>query len=258
MKTSRDSFGPNANKYSQSAVHASLIDLEQFVSWSAPLKHEIALDVATGSGNVALALAPYLRHVVAYDLTSQMLDEVRKNALNKEITGIECALGDAHSLPFESNLFDIVTLRLAMHHFAKPRLALGEINRVLKPNGRFVFADNFVPDDSTLDRQINEIETLRDPSHVRCNTLNELTTEFIDLGFEIERTDQGYLTGTEDGRMDFEEWMERIDTPYENRYLLREKFRNATPSLRDALKIIEVNGKIRFSLLRVTILARKK
>ena len=254
--TVQEMFGGHAHNYTQSAIHSSKEDLDQMVSWGSVQPQDRVLDIATGSGNVAIAFAPFVKQVVAYDLTQEMLDEVQTNCKNKAMTNITCVQGNAEELPFEDDSFDIVTLRLAMHHFFNPEIAIREIKRVLKPSGRFVFADNFVPDDEVLDFTINKIEKLRDPSHGRCQKLGELKSLFESKGFKIVQTDVGYLTGSDDGRMDFDEWMDRIGTPPENRLELRHLFESASDDLRDAMKIIYLDGKIRLSLKRVTILAQ--
>ncbi|HLF02673.1 MAG TPA: class I SAM-dependent methyltransferase, partial [Anaerolineales bacterium] len=70
----QQSFGPNAQKYAQSAVFAKGESLERLIAVTAPQPEWNALDVATGGGHTALALARHVRQVIATDITPQMLD----------------------------------------------------------------------------------------------------------------------------------------------------------------------------------------
>jgi SAM-dependent methyltransferase len=93
------------------------------------------LDVAAGSGNVAIPAAATGAHVIASDLTPELLDEGRADA---EAAGVslEWQVADAEHLPFEDNMFDAVTscvgVMFAPHHQA----AADELVRVCRPGGR--------------------------------------------------------------------------------------------------------------------------
>src|SRR5712692_7739325 len=76
----RARFGPVAVNYSRSTFHTSADRLQEVIDLAKPLKGDLALDVATGTGNTALALAPHVRRVVGLDLTREMLDGARRAA----------------------------------------------------------------------------------------------------------------------------------------------------------------------------------
>src|SRR3989442_12740909 len=106
-----------------------------------PDLEDIALDVATGTGNTAFALAPMVARVVGLDLTAQMLAEAVRLERERRVTNAVWVLGDAAALPFADASFDLYTARAAPHHFPDLEKALQEAARVLRPGGRACFID---------------------------------------------------------------------------------------------------------------------
>ncbi len=248
-------FGPVAAAYTTSVGHSDPDQLAVVVHLAAPQWTDLALDIATGAGHTALALAPHVQEVIAYDLTPAMLEETQRNAQNKGITNLRTQQGSAEQLPFADSHFEIVTVRVAPHHFADIRAAVQEMARVVKPGGRVVVVDTTVPEDEDLDQQINEIEQLRDPSHVRDYRPSEWRGLLEDAGLQISRLTVDYYT--EGGHMDFLTWTGRMRTPADVVADLETRFRQASPELIQALDIRLEEEAIRFCLPKVTIAARK-
>lgn len=248
-------FGPNAHAYTTSQGHADADALAELVKLVGPQPSDTMLDVGTGAGHTAIAFAPYVWQVVAFDLTPQMLEEVERNAAAKGITNLSTEQGAAESLPFEPGTYDLVSCRLTTHHFADLPQALGEMARVLKPGGRLIIIDTTVPEDSELDRQINEIEILRDPSHVRNYPASEWQALVSQAGLSVTHVEAGYYN--EGYKMDFYQWTKRIGTSPENVARLEGVFRQATPPLVEALQIELHDGYIGFALPRITLIAVK-
>lgn len=168
----KDVFGKNAEKYVTSESHAKGQDLPLLVEWLQPQPSWIVLDIATGGGHVAKALSPYVATVYASDLTEKMLENTASH-LNKECKNIFYIIADAENLPFLEGTFDAVTCRIAPHHFPNPRHFIEEVERVLKPGGKFLLIDNVAPEEEKLDNFMNKVEKLRDESHVSCLTISE-------------------------------------------------------------------------------------
>lgn len=252
----RGSFGPNAHAYTVSAGHANQTELEKLVERTAPNPTDVLLDIGTGAGHTAIAFAPAVRRVIAYDLTPQMLQEVERNAAAKGVTNIETQQGAAEVLPYPDAAFELVSCRLTTHHFANLPQALSEMARVLKPNGRLIIMDTTVPEDPELDRQINEIEILRDPSHVRNYPASEWRSLVEATGLKIAFVEASYYD--EGDQMDFGAWTRRIGTSPENVTRLEGLFQGASPALANALKIdLSRVGEIGFALPRITLIAVK-
>jgi len=160
-------FGERSAFYAASTVHKDPTVLKRVIELAAPRPDARALDVATGSGHTAAALAPNLANVVCVDITRQMLAQAEKMALELDIHNIDLCRANADSLPFYDNAFDIVTCRRAPHHFSDIMEALLEMRRVLRSVGRLVIDDRSVPEDDFVDSCMNELDRLHDESHVR-------------------------------------------------------------------------------------------
>lgn len=165
---SRERFAERAHEYVTSASHAGGADLEAVVRMADPRPEWVALDIATGGGHTAIALAPRVAGVVALDLTPEMLDAARGLAAERGVSGIEFVLGDAEDLPFPDASFDLVTCRIAAHHFSHVQRFADEVARVLRSGGRFVLEDQCVPQSASPAAFVNLFERLRDPSHDRA------------------------------------------------------------------------------------------
>ena len=155
-----------------STPHALGKSLERLVALTSPQKNWHALDVATGGGHVAYTFAPHVARVWATDITQEMLDMVKAEAHKRGLANIRTAYAKAEALPFEDASFDLVTCRIAPHHFDSIPQFLGEVHRVLKPGGLFALVDNVVPAGSVGD-YVNAFERFRDPSHLRAWTMEE-------------------------------------------------------------------------------------
>jgi ubiquinone/menaquinone biosynthesis C-methylase UbiE len=124
---------------------------------------ERVLDVGTGAGALALALAPLVREVVGIDLVPELLAEGRKRAP----ANVELIEADATALPFESSTFDVVSTARTLHHVPRPELVVAEMNRVLRPGGTMIVVDQLAPVDPLAAIELNVFERTRDPSTTR-------------------------------------------------------------------------------------------
>jgi ubiquinone/menaquinone biosynthesis C-methylase UbiE/catechol 2,3-dioxygenase-like lactoylglutathione lyase family enzyme len=181
----REMFGKTAEAYVASPVHASGADLNRLVELAAPSLSDRALDVSTGGGHTALALAFHVAHMTASDLTPRMLAAARDFLTASGVFNASYVIADAERLPFLDASFDLVTVRIAPHHYASLPTAVREMARVLKPGGRLVMVDNIAPDNPMLDELLNRWEKWRDPSHVREYTVGEWQSHLASAGLEI-------------------------------------------------------------------------
>lgn len=250
-------FGATAAAYTGSLVHTDPNALREVVELARPKPGDVALDIATGAGHTALALAPYVARVVAYDLTKEMLAETRRNARARGLRNVVTKQGMAEDLPFPNSNFEIITVRQAPHHYADVRKAVCEMARVAKAGARVVIVDSTSPEEASLGSQWNYIEKLRDPSHVRNYTPSEWREMITNAGLHIFSEEIRFAT--ENGRpMDFGEWVRRMKTRPEAIEELTQLFCNAAPSLVEALQI-QINGDvILFSAPVITIGALRK
>ncbi len=169
----KEQFARTSQSYLTSATHAKNIDLDIMLFLLQPHEQMSVLDVATGAGHTAMKIAPFVREVLATDLTEEMLERVEELKAKRNITNVKTMVADAEDLPFEDGAFDAVTCRIAPHHFLEIRKAVTEIGRVIKPDGLFILEDSISPLDNELDMFINTVERVRDRTHIRSYTIPE-------------------------------------------------------------------------------------
>ena len=165
--------------------------LRRFVE---PAGTERALDAGTGTGPVALALAPLVREVVGVDLVPEMLAEARRRAAG--VANVAFVEGDCLALPLEAESFDLAVTSRTIHHLRRPELAIAELARVTRPGGRVVVVDQIASADPLEALAHNRIEGLRDPSHVRVLSDADFRGLFeanrlVLRRFEVEHEERG-------------------------------------------------------------------
>jgi ubiquinone/menaquinone biosynthesis C-methylase UbiE len=199
MPDVRDSFSKVAANYTRSKFHTSSDLLQEVLDLAQPKKGDLALDVATGTGNTAFALAPHVRRVVGLDLTREMLNEAGRIAAERQIHNTDWVIGEAALLPFADETFDLYAVRAAPHHFPDIPSFLREAYRVLRPDRDAVFIDCAPP--LPARDLLHKVEVRRDPSHVLSLTLEEWVESLERVGFEVE------IAKARELDWDYEGWM---------------------------------------------------
>jgi ubiquinone/menaquinone biosynthesis C-methylase UbiE len=201
----RARFAPVAANYATAKFHSSPENLREMLELANPQRGDLALDVATGAGHVALALAPHVRRVYGLDLTREMLEQARRLTAERSVPNVTWVLGDAAHLPFADETFDLYTVRAAPHHFPDVDAFLHEAHRVLRPGRHAIFIDCAPP--LPARDVMHEVELRRDPSHVLSMTVEEWTESLEHAGFEIDSARARELD------WDFEDWMHNMAVP---------------------------------------------
>ena len=189
-----DVWSQRAEAFRESPTHREGADLDLLVEWCEPGPDVKVLDVATGGGHVARRLREEGCAVVTVDPAPGMKADV---------------LAPADHLPFADGSLDVVTCRIAAHHFPDIRAAVEEMARV--SNRLLVIEDNLFRGD-----HVEEAERLRDPTHVRCYSEDEWKDFVTAAGFEVEQVEHF------DRRQSVDAWLERVDTPPEAAARIRE------------------------------------
>lgn len=180
-----DVWSTRAQAFRESPTHREGPDLDLLIEMCEPAEGVKVLDVATGGGHVARRLRGEGCTVVTVDPAPGMQPDV---------------VARAEDLPFEDGSFDVVTCRIAPHHFQDVRKALGEMVRV--SNRLLVIEDNL-----RVDESVEEAERLRDPTHVRCYTEAEWKDVLTDAGMEVERAE------LLERKREVDDWLARVETP---------------------------------------------
>ncbi len=226
----RAQYGKVGDAYVTSKGHAGGGDLARMLALADPKPTDTLLDIATGGGHVARVIGPHVGRVIASDLTPQMLDHAIPYLREQGLANVERLVADAQDLPLADASIDIVTCRIAPHHFPDPAAFVAEVARVLRPGGRFLLVDSTVPD-GPVGAFFNAYEAVRDPSHVRSLT----EAEWIDLlernGLRLEAVESFRK------RHEFEDWTTRMQVSGADRDRLRAMMRDAGEAVHAAFEV---------------------
>lgn len=160
-----DRFSRTAGRFAarQDARAAELADkVHAFVL---PRGDERAVDVGTGAGALAFALAPIVREVVGVDPNRELLALARERAQGMPNVGLVEA--DGERLPFDDRSFDLAATIRTLHHVQRPELVIAELTRVTRPGGRVLVVDQIAPLDPLAALAVDRFERARDPGHAR-------------------------------------------------------------------------------------------
>jgi SAM-dependent methyltransferase len=166
-------FSRQAEAYAASPSHARGEDLDRVLGLAAPGPVDLCLDLATGPGHTAFRVAAQAGRVIGFDIATGMIEVARRRAAEACVTNLQFVVGDVHALPFPSAILDLVTCRIAPHHFRDVPGALREAARVLKPDGRLVIEDSLAPDDPAVAAFLEDLEKRRDATHVHSLSRGE-------------------------------------------------------------------------------------
>ncbi|MCY4021548.1 MAG: class I SAM-dependent methyltransferase [Chloroflexi bacterium] len=201
---SQQRYTQYADGYITSETHAKGSDLDRLLAIAEPQSDWQMLDVATGGGHTALKFAPHVQHVIASDLTPRMLEKAEQFIVTEQGAGnVSFRQADAENLPFDEARFDLVTCRIAPHHFPNAQAFARECARVLKQGGLLLLQDQLLPDDHEAARFVDDFERRRDPSHHRAFNSAEWHAMFAAAGLVVEHSEE-YIK-----RHDFLDWAKR-------------------------------------------------
>ncbi|MGZ3627657.1 MAG: methyltransferase domain-containing protein [Ktedonobacteraceae bacterium] len=229
----QDYFSRTADSYVASFSHRSGDDLKCLIElgeWNPQLT---ALDIATGGGHTALAIAPLIAQVTVTDLTPRMLEKAREFILAHGVTNALFQVADAEQLPFSSESFDRVTCRIAPHHFPDLSKFVLEVARVLKTEGLFLLIDCMAPSDPELDLFDNTIEKWRDPSHGRSCTTEEWQALLKEADLSIE--DIEFFRKTHQ----YDDWTARSQVPLDEKARLSQYILDSNKRIHEYFEIIQ-------------------
>jgi ubiquinone/menaquinone biosynthesis C-methylase UbiE len=243
-------FGAHAAAYATSKVHAQGASLARLVALVQPQPTWEVLDIATAAGHTAWAFAPHVAHVHATDLTAEMLPVAAQVAADKGITNVTLQLADAEALPFPDASFDLVTCRIAPHHFPHIDRFLAEAKRVLRAHGTLAVVDNVVPEDAEAGAYVNAFEKLRDPSHGRALSVAEWLAAMTAAGFAVVHHEVAAKS------MEFMPWAERMGASAAVIAELRRLLLDAPPAAAAFFRTETVGDDLLFNLDEAILIGR--
>jgi ubiquinone/menaquinone biosynthesis C-methylase UbiE len=252
QKASRDQFERHSANYGKSHILANTADVASALAEIEVLPGSRALDVATGGGHTAIYLATQGFSVTGSDISQAMLDSARSLAAERGLS-IETRLHEAEKLPYSAASYDLVTCRVAAHHFSNRDSFVAEVARVLKPRGYFLLIDGSIPDGEPIAEEwIHEVEKLRDPSHGRFLSPNGWKELCRRHQLQVVRCET-----TPFKQPDLNWYFETAGTPAENRKRVLDLISTAPESARRVFRIREEDDKIVWWWTRLSLLAQK-
>jgi len=253
QQASREQFDRQSRNYGPSHILADVADIAEALDGLPLLPAGRALDVATGGGHTAVWLAEHGWAVTASDLSPAMIERASEMAASRGVV-LETALHEAERLPYEAATFQIVTCRVAAHHFSNPVAFVSEVARVLQPRGIFLLIDGSVPDgEAEAAEWIHAVEKWRDPSHGRFLSPGEWSGLCRNAGLEVFK-----CAMTPFKQPDLNWYFETAGTPTANRDEVMELIRSAPPQARRIFRLAEENGKTVWWWQRLALVARRK
>jgi len=233
-------FGRRSHAYVTSPSHAGGADLGLLLQLVAPHPQMQLLDVATGAGHTAMALAPYVAAVTAIDLAPEMICRTQELCASRGLRNITAMVMDVEALEFPEAVFDAVTCRIAAHHFLDCVKSVREMARVLKPGGRLVLEDNSVPADPELDRFLNGVERIRDATHVRAYNEAEWRAMLAGAGLRVLHSQIHRKV------LNIPDWLERAGLDEAGKQRVYAAMAAASPAARRHFEIVEEAGRPAF------------
>ncbi len=203
------SFDVQSSKFENATLNFTKEEFLQYtLNAIQPRKIDKFLEVASGTCVNGRTFAPHVQSVVCLDATLSMLEVGKDKAKKENLKNITFVQGYAENIPFADNTFDIVFSRLAFHHFENAQSAFSEMVRVLKPKGKFVIVDVEAPE-TGLRKVKDKIEILRDASHVRILSKEEIFNLYEQFKMRIEKYDTVEIDHS------LKNWLNLTDTPKE-------------------------------------------
>ncbi len=231
-------FTKQSISFTQLSQHSNQYGLNLMIKLSQPTNTDRVLDVACGSGIISCEFAKIVSHVTGIDLTPAMIDQAKLLQQEKKLNNITWKIGDVIKLPFENDVFSLVVTRYSLHHMIEPQKVLAEMKRVCKPGGRVLVIDVTPENDKVV--EYNNVEKLRDPSHVKALTISELENlmkmvNLSDLKFEYHNLE-----------MDLDKLLQSSFPDTENISKIKQLFENDLTKNNLGMKSYLKNNKIYF------------
>jgi ubiquinone/menaquinone biosynthesis C-methylase UbiE len=230
-KLSQERYTQFAEGYVNSNSHAKGADLDILLEMAKPQADWRVLDIATGGGHTALKFAPFVAHVTTTDLTPRMLEKAEEFIRSQGVSNIETKVADAENLPFDDASFDLVTCRIAAHHFPDAAKFVRESARVLKDGGIFLLQDQVLPEDREAGLAVDAFERLRDPSHNVAFSQSQWFAMIEAAGLRIESNQ--VITK----RHDLRDWAERQGNDEATIAQLRQMAATASDAVKDWMEL---------------------
>jgi ubiquinone/menaquinone biosynthesis C-methylase UbiE len=253
QRASQEQFARQSHRYGQGHILENVDDVRAAAAQMTLPPRARVLDVATGGGHTGLYFASLGHEVTLADLAQPMLDRAAKLATERGVN-VTTRQHAAEQYPYADASFDLVTCRVAAHHFSSPEDFVRESSRVLKPGGGFLLIDGSIEDDDPeAEEWMHQVEKFRDPSHHRF-----LSRRAWSHLCECHSLAVKQATFTPFKQPDLNWYFETAVTSPENRAKVLALVATAPDSARKQFGVAEEDGRIIWWWRRLTLIALKK
>lgn len=249
----RKEFSKQAANFGDKGLTLSSQHILDWIVDGLPLQENFrVLDVAAGTGHLSRAIAPYVKEVIAIDITPEMLDQSRKKAARCNLSNIVIEEGNVEDLPYEDNFFDLVVSRLAIHHFEKPKIQFDEMARVCKPDHNVGVIDLLSPQDDKEAEIYNHLERLRDPSHVYAFSKRQMKKIMGQARLSITAFETRAI------KVDFKRWVQMTGTEPDTMELLQTRLmQDIEEGTKTGMRPFIENGSLKFLQTWAIVIGKK-
>ena len=242
-------FAATARDFAGSQVVRDVAQFESLFGLIAPSADDALLDVACGPGRLLTTFAPHVRIAVGADLTMEMLRIARDRLPAGATAGL--VRGEGEHLPFRDQAFTVVTTTLAIHHYEDPRRVLEEMVRLCRHGGKIAVGDIVGANDDVRRARQNEIERLRDPSHVEVLSAPGLEAMLTSVGLVPLGRAQGIAV------RELKEWCRIAHTPAAAAALLRERLLESREDDGAGMQVVLHDDEVRFNHHWLNLVCRR-
>jgi SAM-dependent methyltransferase len=252
QRAAQEQFGRRSDQYGKGHILEQVADVTAALPWLRLPARARVLDVATGGGHTGLFFAGLGHDVTLGDLAQPMLDAAARTAAERGLR-VATRQHPAEAMPYAAGVFDLVTCRIAPHHFTSPADFVRETARVLKPGGQFLLIDGTVEDgEPEAEAWMHAVEKFRDPSHNRLLTPDAWRSLCAAAGLAVEQ-----VVVTPFKQPDLEWYFAVAATPAANRREVLRLVEAAPPAARRLFLLGEEDGKTVWWWRRLTLVAAK-
>jgi len=210
IDAARQSFNQELLSADYPGIHDDEQQVARLVAFLGPRPEGVYLDLATGNGAVAFAIAGLQTdaRVVGIDIADQAVARNRASAAENACRNIEFRQTNGREIDFPDATFDGIACRYALHHFPDVDTTLADVRRTLKPGGAFALADatRHPRDDEDF---VNRFQALKPDGHVKIYTAEDLVHLFRAHRFEVTEQFRSAITFTRDLNQDYRHLIDR-------------------------------------------------
>jgi ubiquinone/menaquinone biosynthesis C-methylase UbiE len=209
------------------------------------------LDVACGTGALALHGARLVRSVTGVDISEGMIAVARRNAAERGLANTSFECRNVEQLGLESDRFSVIVSRSAFHHMARYQGVFAGMVRCCRPGGILCVQDVMAYDDEKKDRYFEEMERLIDRSHHMTYGKREFFDLFKDNGVKV--------TGlfVSESLLDFHDYVDHVAQTEDSRAEIDRLLATGLAAADIATEFTERDGRLMWRRKICTIRGRK-